>query len=116
MLPKILIINMSGPILPFTEANTKRVVSLFRKALRTAYDHSLKFDVYRAETIKIRAQFDANRTIDNPADLEKAITDAKIKLAYYEHPDPYIPPGRPGGTKDQRNIQHDNGPIVPGDW
>lgn len=108
--------TMSGTILPFTEANSKRVASLFRQALRTAYDHSLKFDAYRAETIKIRAEFDANKSIDNVEKLEQVIAETKARLAYFEHPDPYISPCRPGGTKYQRNIPVERGPLVPGDW
>ena len=71
---------MSSSILPFTEANSKRVASLFRRALRTAFDSSLKFDAYRNETIKIRAQFEANKNINNPADLEEAIARTERKL------------------------------------
>lgn len=108
---------MSGvPILPFTEANTRRVSSLFRQALRTAFDHSMKWDVYRNATINIRQQFDANKDISNPEELEKAIKRTQEKLAEWSHPDPYIPPGRPGGTKYQRNIPVARGPLVPGDW
>lgn len=107
---------MSGPILPFTEANSKRVASLFRQALRTAFDSSIKFDAYRAETIKIRAQFEANKHIDNPNELEAAIAKAKAKLAEWKHPDPYITPCRPGGTKWQRNVELPHEHVVPGDW
>lgn len=107
---------MSSTILPFTEANSKRVASLFRQALRTAFDSSLKFDAYRAETIKIRAQFESNKTISNPDELEKAIANANAKLAEWKHPDPYITPCRPGGTKYQRNIIPPKEPIILGDW
>lgn len=103
-------------ILPFTEANTKRVSSLFRQALRTAFDNSLKFDAYRAETIKIRQQFEANKTISDPRVLEEVIAKTESKLAQWKHPDPYVPPCRPGGTKYQRNIPPPNEPVVPGDW
>ncbi|ODV77669.1 uncharacterized protein CANTADRAFT_92085 [Suhomyces tanzawaensis NRRL Y-17324] len=107
---------MSSPILPFTEANSKRVASLFRQALRTAFDSSLKFDAYRKETIKIRAQFEANKTVNDPSELEKIIQATQGKLAEWKHPDPYITPCRPGGTKYQRNIPVERGPLVPGDW
>lgn len=107
---------MSTSILPFTEANSKRVASLFRRALRTAFDSSLKFDAYRNETIKIRAQFEANKSIDNPSDLEAAIANTEKKLAEWAHPDPYVTPCRPGGTKYQRNLKNATEPVVPGDW
>ncbi|SGZ57017.1 CIC11C00000005910 [Sungouiella intermedia] len=107
---------MSKSILPFTEANSKRVASLFRQALRTAFDSSLKFDAYRRETIKIRAQFESNKHISDPNELEEVITKAQSKLAEWQHPDPYIPPCRPGGTKFERNIPLAKENIVPGDW
>lgn len=107
---------MSGQILPFTEANSKRVASLFRKALRTAFDSSLKFDIYRQETILIRSQFEANKHILDPKELELVYSQARAKLAELAHPDPYIPPSRPGGTKFDRNLPYPNEPLVPGDW
>lgn len=103
-------------VLPFTEANTKRVSSLFREALRTAFDHSMKFDIYREQTIKIRQQFNANKHISDPQELEKVIQFTRSKLAEWKHPDPYIPPSRPGGTKYQRNIPPPNEPVITGDW
>lgn len=103
-------------IRPFTEANSKRVASLFRQALRTAFDHSMKFEVYRAEQNKIRKLFDANKKIDDEATLEKVIKSTESKLAQWKHPDPYIPPCRPGGTKYQRNTPIPHEERVVGDW
>lgn len=107
---------MSGQILPFTEANTRRVASLFRKALRTAFDSSLKFDLYRKQTVLIRSQFEANRQVLDAAELEQIVTKTRAKLAEMAHPDPYIPPSRPGGTKHDRNLPSPTEPLVPGDW
>lgn len=107
---------MANPILPFTEANSKRVASLFRKALRTAFDSSLKFDAYRRETLKIRSQFDTNKHISDPNELERLIAQTQAKLAEEAHPDPYIPPCRPGGTKFERNLPIEKEHVVPGDW
>ena len=107
---------MSGQILPFTEANTKRVAAFFRKALRTAFDSSLKFDLYRQETILIRQQFEANKHILDPKELEEILSRARAKLAELDHPDPYIPPSRPGGSKHERNLPPPNEPVVSGDW
>ncbi|CUM68488.1 uncharacterized protein PRCAT00006213001 [Priceomyces carsonii] len=107
---------MSSPILPFTEANSKRVASLFRRALRTAFDNNTKFDAYRTETIKIRHAFESNKDITDPTDLDVVFTKAEAKLNEWKSPDPYIPPLRPGGTKYQRNIPKPNEECVPGDW
>lgn len=103
-------------ILPFTEANSKRVASLFRQALRTAFDHSVKFDVYRNEQNRIRKLFDANSKVSEPEALERIIANTESKLAQWKHPDPYIPPCRPGGTKYQRNTPIPKEERVAGDW
>ncbi|OBA22206.1 hypothetical protein METBIDRAFT_39898 [Metschnikowia bicuspidata var. bicuspidata NRRL YB-4993] len=107
---------MSKVVLPFTEANTKRVSSLFRKALRIAFDSNLKFQSYREETVRIRSQFERNKLILDPNELEVVIANTRAKLAEYTHPDPYIPPLRPGGTKYERNLPPPKEPVVPGDW
>ncbi|GBL49625.1 Ca2+-binding actin-bundling protein fimbrin/plastin [Candidozyma auris] len=98
------------------KANTKRVSSLFRQALRTAFDSSLKFDAYRRETIRIRQQFEAERHVSDVNELERIIERTKAKLNEWKHPDPYIPPCRPGGTKYERNLPSPKEPMVPGDW
>lgn len=107
---------MSKTILPFTEANTKRVSALYRQALRTAFDHAIKWDIYRKECVRIRSQFEVNRHIDTPEELEEAIAKTTAKLNEWKHPDPYITPLRPGGTKYQRNIELPYEKPVPGDW
>ncbi|CAN3371812.1 hypothetical protein DIURU_000469 [Diutina rugosa] len=107
---------MTSPVLPFTEANSKRVASLFRQALRTAFDTSLKFDAYRDKTIEIRRAFDANKHISDAEELDEVFRKGEAKLKEWKHPDPYIPASRPGGTKYQRNIPVARGPLVPGPW
>ncbi|KAM9886995.1 hypothetical protein OXX80_013969 [Metschnikowia pulcherrima] len=107
---------MSRVVSPFTEANTKRVSSLFRRALRIAFDSNLKFDAYRQETIRIRSLFEANKKISDPNELENVIATTRAKLVEYAHPDPYIPPLRPGGSKYERNLPPPKEPVVPGDW
>lgn len=107
---------MASRILPHTEANTRRISALFREALRTAFDHSLKFEAYRRETVAIRAQFEAHRAVSNPNELEALVAKTHALLAEWRNPDPYIPPCRPGGTKYQRNIPPPNEPVIPGDW
>ncbi|KAI5950262.1 hypothetical protein KGF54_005219 [Candida jiufengensis] len=110
---------MSSPssgILPFTEANSKRIASLFRQSMRTAFDHSYKFDLYRKQVNNIRSQFDSNKQISDPSKLDSLVVATQKKLKEWKHPDPYIPASRPGGTKYQRNIPVAREPLVPGDW
>ncbi|EDK46788.1 hypothetical protein PVL30_005712 [Lodderomyces elongisporus] len=107
---------MSSQILPFTEANSRRIASLFRQAMRTAFDHSLKFDVYRNATINIRSQFQANKDVSDPEEVDRLVKECEAKLQHWKHPDPYISPCRPGGTKYERNIPVARTPLIPGDW
>lgn len=109
---------MSGNILPFTEANSKRIASLFRKAMRSAFDNTVKFDAYRNATINIRQRIEANRHVSDAEELEQIVKAFKAELKDWEVPDPYIPPCRPGGTKFYRNAPdpRETEKLVPGDW
>ncbi|EGW30514.1 uncharacterized protein SPAPADRAFT_52592 [Spathaspora passalidarum NRRL Y-27907] len=107
---------MSSPILPFTEANTKRVSALLRRSLRLAWDHTTKFQAYRTATIQIRQQFESNRDVNDPQQLQDIIEKTEAKLYEWRNPDPVIPPSRPGGTKYERNLKLPAEPVVPGDW
>ena len=103
-------------ILPFTEANLKRVALLLRQALRTTFNHLLKFEIYRQEALKVKTQFERNKKIDDPVVLERVIAATEKKLAEWKHGDPYVPPCRPGGTKYQRNLTNPKEDVILEDW
>ncbi|KAI0464752.1 hypothetical protein LJB42_002377 [Komagataella kurtzmanii] len=91
-------------VVPFSEANKKYVSSLYRKSLRTAHDWINKTEFYRVKASEIRSRYDANKHINDPNELKVIFKETEALLEDYAHPDPIIPPCRPGGSKFERNI------------
>ncbi|GMM32283.1 hypothetical protein DAMA08_050280 [Martiniozyma asiatica (nom. inval.)] len=93
---------MPAPV-PFSPANVKQVASLYRKSLRTARNWINQTPFYREKAAEIRLRFEQNKNISNPSELAKIIEQTELLLAKYNHPDPIIPPKRPGGIMYDRN-------------
>ncbi|KAK9474260.1 uncharacterized protein V1510DRAFT_412861 [Dipodascopsis tothii] len=86
------------------EAHRAQVFSLYRRALRTSLNWTIHRGVWRQEALAIRQAFEANKDNTDPRFLRNAIAETEAKLAELRHPDPYIPPSRPGGSKYERNV------------
>ncbi|ODV85229.1 hypothetical protein CANARDRAFT_28508 [[Candida] arabinofermentans NRRL YB-2248] len=89
--------------IPYSPENVKLVASLYRRSLRTASDWINRRDFYRAKAAEIRLRFESNKNIDDPAKLKSVLERTEMMLDKFKHPDPIIPPGRPGGTMYDRN-------------
>ena len=61
-------------------------------------------EIWRAKAVEIRHQFDENKDLTDKYELSNLIKQTSGLLAKYRHPDPIIPPQRPGGTSFERNI------------
>lgn len=79
-------------------------MTLYRRSLILARDWINKRDHYRQKAMEIRSQFELYKDVGNPKEVEELINKTKFMLDKYKHPDPYIPPTRPGGTKFERYI------------
>lgn len=93
---------MPAPV-PFSPANAKHVASLFRQSLRTAKNWINQVPAYREKAAEIRLQFEQNKNIADPVQLAAVLKKTEDLLAKYRHPDPIIPPKRPGGIMYDRN-------------
>lgn len=93
---------MPAPV-PFSPQNAKLVASLYRKSLRTAKNWININSYYREKAAEIRLRFEHNKNISDPVTLEKVLKETETLLAKYQHPDPIIPPKRPGGIMYDRN-------------
>ncbi|VEU21150.1 DEKNAAC102111 [Brettanomyces naardenensis] len=93
---------MKTPV-PFSPQNLKYVSSLYRRALRTAHDWINRNDFYRSKAAEIRLRFEQNRNISDPLELRGTLEKTEEMLAKFKHPDPIIPPRRPGGIMYDRN-------------
>lgn len=52
----------------------------------------------------IRSLFEANRGVQDPRAQRAIFQETEDLLEKWKHPDPYIPPGAPGGSKYERNM------------
>ena len=96
-----------------------RAIRLYRNGLRCLESWTMDRSIFNAEAIKLRARFDAvsaTHSIDSAAALY-AIEEGEKELADHEHPDRYVLPYLPGGTKFMRNapppVDITNGEEVP---
>ncbi|KAJ7591587.1 NDUFB9, NADH-ubiquinone oxidoreductase [Mycena floridula] len=95
----------------FTAAHRLYVKSLYRRFLKNSLDWQIDRTIWRQEALQIRAEFDRNRDVRDPRALALILEKAEAQLAERNHPDPYIPPSFPGGTKWERNIPPPVGPL-----
>lgn len=87
-----------------SESNRRIVSSLYRQSLRLSKSWINRRDLYRTKALEIRAQFEANKGVKDPRQIHHLLVNTKALLEKYAHPDPIIPPQRPGGTKFDRNV------------
>ncbi|KAK9462672.1 uncharacterized protein V1516DRAFT_670854 [Lipomyces oligophaga] len=93
-----------------------QVYSMYRRALRTSLSWTIRRDIWRQEALEIRAAFEKNKEVSDPRMIKQLISDGEAKLRANRHPDPYIPPSRPGGSKYERNVPPSMQEPVDGDY
>ncbi|TFL05872.1 NDUFB9, NADH-ubiquinone oxidoreductase [Pterulicium gracile] len=96
---------------PFTAAHRVYVKSLYKRYLTNALDWTIRRDMWRQQAASIRAEFEENRHVRDPRALAAIFAKAEAELQNRRHPDPYIAPAFPGGTKWERNTPPPMGPI-----
>ncbi|KAK7204333.1 hypothetical protein BZA70DRAFT_280512 [Myxozyma melibiosi] len=100
----------------FTPFSPQHVFSIYRRALRTTLSWTIRRDIWRQEALQIRAQLESNKDVIDPRKIRELITAAELKLRAGRHPDPYIPPSRPGGSKYERNFPPSCEPPIDGPY
>jgi len=89
--------------------HTRRVQSLYKRALRCLYawyDHRPR---YRYEATLMRARFDQNANLRDFREIEKIVAEGEQELFDKQHPQPRQFPNSPGGVAYERE-------TVPPDW
>ncbi|KAG0169034.1 hypothetical protein DFQ30_004027 [Apophysomyces sp. BC1015] len=100
---------MSSPVSSaFKNVHRLQVQSLYKRSLKLSLDWYIQRDLWRQKALDIRAQFEANKHITNPKELQAIINQTEKTLEEWAHPDPYILPLGPEGSKWERNVP----PIV----
>ncbi|GLB34083.1 putative complex 1 protein (LYR family) [Lyophyllum shimeji] len=95
----------------FSSAHRIYVKSLYKRYLKNSLDWTIRRDLWRPQALLIRAEFEQNRDVHDPRALAAILEKAEADLAEKKHPDPYIPPTFPEGTKWERNIPPRIGPV-----
>mmetsp|Transcript_15346 Transcript_15346/g.33854 ORF Transcript_15346/g.33854 Transcript_15346/m.33854 type:complete len:155 (-) Transcript_15346:176-640(-) len=86
-----------------TLTHVQDVMRLYRGCLRNLTSWCESRDVFNFEADKVRAQFNANMTVTEPAKITRLVREAKDALKAQTHADPYIASYMPGGTLFMRN-------------
>ncbi|RUS22297.1 NADH-ubiquinone oxidoreductase complex I LYR_B22_NDUFB9 subunit [Endogone sp. FLAS-F59071] len=80
---------MSAAPTTYQVAHRAYVQSLYRRSLKLSLDWYIRHDLWRQKALEIRAQFDENKNITNPRELETIFAKTEQQLAEFAHPDPY---------------------------
>ncbi|KFA61363.1 hypothetical protein S40285_05883 [Stachybotrys chlorohalonatus IBT 40285] len=85
--------------------STRRAaLSLYRRSLKLALDWAVHRHLWRGQALYIRSLFEANRNVTNPRHQRALLAETEKLLDSWKHPDPYIAPTAPGGSKYERNL------------
>ena len=79
-----------------------KVVRLYRHSLKAVVSWAVDRDLVNSEASRIRGLFEENRNA-SPDKASRLIREAQEKLHLYTHPDKYVVPYMPGGSKFMRN-------------
>ncbi|KAI4086774.1 MAG: hypothetical protein LQ344_007284 [Seirophora lacunosa] len=71
---------------------------------RPMKDWAVHRHIWRGQAVYIRSLFDANKHVREPRQQRTLFQEAEDLLEKWKHPDPYVPPTAPGGSKFERNI------------
>ncbi|KAL5084721.1 hypothetical protein Trisim1_011520 [Trichoderma cf. simile WF8] len=97
-------------------------LSLYRRSLKLALDWAVHRHLWRGQALYIRSLFEANKKVTDPRQqrvsqhysrfnggppltlFQALLAETEKLLESWKHPDPYVPPTAPGGSKFERNL------------
>lgn len=82
---------------------TARLMLLYRSALRTSLSWMGNRSLWYDEARSIRARFERNSMVTDPAMIDKLLADGEAELDRHSHPDPILPPYAHGSSLYGRN-------------
>mmetsp|Transcript_28674 Transcript_28674/g.67721 ORF Transcript_28674/g.67721 Transcript_28674/m.67721 type:complete len:157 (-) Transcript_28674:26-496(-) len=97
-------------------SHKQTVTRLYRRALKVADSWAIDRELFCRQGAEIRAQFDAFKHL-SPEDgaVKRQIREAQEQLHAHAHPDMYVVPYMPGGSKFMRNPPPPLGVVFEGD-
>ncbi|TQN66672.1 NADH dehydrogenase [ubiquinone] 1 beta subcomplex subunit 9 [Colletotrichum shisoi] len=80
-------------------------LSLYRRSLKLALDWAVHRHLWRGQALYIRSLFEANRNVADSRQKRELLAQTEKLLAKWKHPEPYVHPTAPGGSKYERNLR-----------
>ncbi|KAL0384026.1 UNVERIFIED_CONTAM: NADH dehydrogenase [ubiquinone] 1 beta subcomplex subunit [Sesamum radiatum] len=84
-------------------AQKERVRILYRRALKDTLNWAVHRHLFYPDADALREKFEANRNVEDIELIDRMIAAGEATYNKWRHPDPYIVPWAPGGTKFCRN-------------
>ncbi|CAK9326496.1 unnamed protein product [Citrullus colocynthis] len=84
-------------------AQKERVRILYRRALKDTLNWAVHRHLFYRDASDLRERFEANKHVEDLDTIDKLIADGEASYNKWRHPDPYIVPWAPGGSKFTRN-------------
>ncbi|KAH6649673.1 hypothetical protein F5144DRAFT_553742 [Chaetomium tenue] len=85
-------------------SSRQAALSLYRRSLKLALDWSVQRHLWRGQALYIRSLFEKNRDVSDPRLQRVLLKETEKLLEKWKHPDPYVHPTAPGGSKYERNL------------
>ncbi|KAK1984272.1 complex 1 protein [Colletotrichum cereale] len=80
-------------------------LSLYRRSLKLALDWAVHRHLWRGQALYIRSLFEANRNVTDSRQKRELLAQTENLLTKWKHPEPYVHPTAPGGSKYERNLR-----------
>ncbi|CAO2813478.1 unnamed protein product [Amaranthus hypochondriacus] len=90
-------------------AQKQKVRILYRRALRDTLNWAVHRHIFYKDADELRKKFDANKNLQDLDAIDKMIAAGEAEYNKWRHPDPYIVPWAPGGSKFCRNPEPPQG-------
>ncbi|KAK8508992.1 hypothetical protein V6N12_016836 [Hibiscus sabdariffa] len=84
-------------------AQKERVRILYRRALKDTLNWAVHRHLFYQDASDLREKFEANKNVEDLDTIDKMIAAGEATYNKWRHPDPYIVPWAPGGSKFTRN-------------
>ncbi|TYH37355.1 hypothetical protein ES332_D12G034000v1 [Gossypium tomentosum] len=84
-------------------AQKERVRILYRCALKDTLNWAVHRHLFYQDASGLREKFEANKHVEDLDTIDKMIAAGEATYNKWRHPDPYIVPWAPGGSKFTRN-------------
>ncbi|KAG6515844.1 NADH dehydrogenase [ubiquinone] 1 beta subcomplex subunit 9-like [Zingiber officinale] len=84
-------------------AQKERVRLLYRRGLKDALNWAVHRHLFYQGASDLREEFEANKHVEDLDHIDRLIEEAEARFEKFRHPDPYIVPWAPGGSKFCRN-------------